>query len=310
MGASRVVVVGAGGMGALFGAILQDGGLCVTLLDVDREHVDAIVRDGLRISGYGGERVRRLGATIDPETIQAADVILFQTKGRGTTAAAHAVKRLVEGGAVCVSLQNGLGNEAAIANVVGDENVLGGLTAMAGERIAPGWVRDFSRAPTYVGEMKGGLSERAEWVAAMLSEAGLETRASADIVAEIWKKLLGNIAMSAVSGAAGLTLAACLSIPELRETSFRALDEALAVAQALGVRLDREEAVRGLEVITAPGGAGDARSSLAVDILNSRPTEVDFIYGAVIAEAEATGTPVPTLKTLASIVKGLESGYL
>ena len=90
---------------------------------------------------------------------------------------------------------------------MGGKNVLGGLTAMAGMLLAPGKVRDFSRVPSYIGEMGGGISDRATVLARALSDAGLETHASADVVRDIWKKLLGNVAMSALSGATNLTAA-------------------------------------------------------------------------------------------------------
>lgn len=306
----KVLVAGAGGMGALFGAILQDGGLDVTLFDTNPDHVNAIRNDGLAILGLGGDRVVRIAATLDAADIAEADIILFQCKAHGTRAAAQSVRHLVDKGAVCISFQNGLGNEEVIGEVVGPENVLGGLTAMAGQIIKPGTIRDFDRVPTYLGEMQGGLSPRASRLAEILSNAGLETRASGDIRREIWKKLLGNIAGSALSGTTNLTAADCLAVPALKETSYRALDEALAVARSIGYEFDRADVVRGLEMITKPGGTGDNKSSLCVDIVNRRPTEVEFIYGTVIARADENGVAVPTLKTLASIVKGLESGYL
>lgn len=305
-----IVVAGAGGMGALFGAILQDGGLTVTLLDTDEAHVAAINGQGLAITGYGGDRVVEIAATSDAASIARADAILFQCKGHATGAAAQAVRHLVEGGAVCVSFQNGLGNEEAIGEVVGIGNVLGGLTAMAGMRLGPGQIRDFSRVPTYIGELDGGVSERAADLATAFTAAGLETHACADVVREIWKKLLGNISMSALSGATNLSSADCLAVPALKATSLRALDEALAVAAAHGIDLDRAEAVAGMELISAPGGTGDNKSSLCVDLINQRPTEVDFIYGSVIAKAREKGIATPTLDTLSSIVKGIESHYM
>ncbi len=125
-----------------------------------------------------------------------------------------------------------------------------------------------------------------------------------------WKILVGNIAMSAVSGAANLTSAECLAVPELKATSLRALDEALAVAVSHGIHLDRDEAVAGVNTISKAGGTGDNKSSLCVDLQNQRPTEVDFIYGSVISKGRETGVPTPTLNTLAAIVKGLESRYM
>ncbi len=305
-----IVVAGAGGMGALFGAILQDGGLDVTLFDSNAGHVQAISKNGLSITGFGGDRVVEIAATTNAADIERADAILFQCKAHGTRDAARAVRHLVANGAVCVSFQNGLGNEEAIAHEVGEAHVLGGLTAMAGMMLGPGRIRDFSRVPSYVGEMGGGFSERAKTLASVLTHAGLETHASADIVRDIWKKLLGNIAMSAVSGATNLTAAGCLAIPELKATSLAALDEALAVAAAHGIELDREETVAGMELISQAGGTGDNKSSLCVDLLNQRPTEVDFIYGSVIAKARDKRIETPTLDALSSIVKGLESHYL
>ena len=303
----RVTIMGAGGMGALFGAILADGGLDVVLVDTDREHIDAINRDGLKIQGFGGDRRHYLCATTDAGKIERADIVLFQCKAHGTRAAAEAARRLIDDGAVAISFQNGLGNEEILADVLGEANVLGGLTTMAGCKHGPGVIQDFSRTPSWIGEMSGGVSERAQSIAAALSDAGLETSASDNIVKDIWKKLLGNIAMSAVSGITNLTSAEALAVPELKRTSIEALDEALAVAAAAGIEIDRDAALSGLETISVKGGTGDNKSSLCVDLLNGRPTEVDVIYGSVIEKGETLGIPTPTLNVLASLVKGLES---
>ena len=305
----RVVIVGAGGMGALFGAIFQAGGIEVSLVDTDRDHVDAIRRDGLRITGFAGDRVVRIPVTENAADIRETDVVLFQCKAHGTLDAARSARHLVESGAICVSFQNGLGNEEALAGILGPESVLGGLTTMGGYKTGPGRIRDFARVPTYLGEMRDGLSSRSVALAAAFTAAGLPTHASADIVLDIWKKLLGNIAMSAVSGLAGLTLSEARAVPELAATCVRALDEALAVAAGRGIAIDRDDALNGLDTITRPGGTGENRSSLAVDILNRRETEVDVIYGTVIAHGRELGIATPTLETLASLVKGVESGF-
>jgi 2-dehydropantoate 2-reductase len=305
-----IVIAGAGGMGALFGAILHEGGLPVTLFDSNDEHVEAISKNGLSITGFGGDRVVNVPATSNAADIEHADAILFQCKGHSTREAARAVGHLVDRGAVCVSFQNGLGNEEAIADEVGGVNVLGGLTAMAGMMLGPGKIRDFSRVPSYIGEMTGGITSRTTALATALTHAGLETHASADVIHEIWKKLLGNVAMSAVSGATNLTAAGCLGVPALKTTCLRALDEALAVASAHGIMFDRDDVMAGMELISQPGGTGDNKSSLCVDLLNKRPSEVDFIYGSVIAKAREKGITTPTLDTLSSIVKGIESHYL
>ena len=182
-----VVIIGAGGMGALFGSILQAGGLNVVLQDANLEHVEAIRREGLQIKGFGGDRKIKITAISDPSQIQSADLLLFQCKGNASREAAQRVKHLTQQGAVCISFQNGLGNEEGIAEQVGPENVLGGLTTMAGFMTGPGQIQDFSRVPSYIGEMECVISERSLSIAGKLSKAGLETHAVQNIQLEIWK---------------------------------------------------------------------------------------------------------------------------
>jgi len=304
-----VVIIGAGGMGALFGSILQAGGLNVVLQDANLEHVETIRREGLHIKGFGGDRKVKITAISDPSQIQSADLLLFQCKGNASRDAAKQVKHLTRQGAVCISFQNGLGNEEVIAEEVGPKNVLGGLTTMAGFMTGPGQIQDFSRVPSYIGEMECVISERSLSIAGKLSKAGLETHAVQNIQLEIWKKLLGNISMSALSGLTNLKVAPMMAIPELRSVSFQAMEEALSVGLGLGLPLERDAVIEGMEMISQPGGTGDNKSSLCVDLLNQRRSEVDFIYGNVIEIGESKGIPTPTLKTLHALVKGVESHF-
>ena len=307
-----VVIVGGGAMGGLFGGLLAEGGLDVTLLDTWLEHIQAISEHGLRIVGYGGDRVVRVKATTDAAGIEAADVVLFQCKAFANQEAAHSVKHLFTGPTAAVSFQNGLGNEASLARVLGADCVLGGLTAQAGLVEAPGVVRNFGDLPSYIGEMAGGVSERAAAIAEAFSGHGLPTRASADIEREMWKKLLGNVGLSAVSGATDLRSVDIMAVPELRATVIRAIDEAAAVARACGIDLNAGEAREVLMKLADPdgGGTGTSKSSLCADLANRRPTEVDYIYGPVARLGREHGVPTPTIDTLIGIVKGLESRNL
>ncbi len=308
----KVVVVGAGAMGGLFGGLLAAGGLDVTLVDVARAHVEMIRTNGLRIVGYGGDRSVRVAATTEAGEVTHADVVLFQCKGHATQAAAESVKHLFGGSAVAISFQNGLGNEETIARVLGAAHVLGGLTAQAGLVEAPGVVRNFGELPTLIGELQGGLSERAVTIAAAFTRHGMPVTASADIKRDKWKKLLGNVGLSAISGATDLASVAIMAVPELRAVVFAAVEEAANVARAAGIDLDADEAREVLMRITDPagGGTGTAKSSLRADIANCRRTEVDSIYGSVARLGRAHGVATPTIDTLIGIVKGLESQYL
>jgi len=307
-----VVIVGGGAMGGLFGGLLSEGGLDVTLLDTWHQHVKAIREKGLSIVGYGGDRVIPIKATTNGGDIEASDIVLFQCKASANEAAAKSVRHLFTGTTVAVSFQNGLGNEEELAQVLGEGAVLGGLTAQAGLVEAAGVVRNFGDLPTYLGEMTGGISERVSTIADAFSRHGLPTHASADIRRDMWKKLLGNVGLSAISGATDLRSVDIMAVPELQATVLRAVDEAAQVARACGIDLDVEEAREVLLKLTDPsgGGTGTSKSSLCADLAHRRPTEVDYIYGSVARLGRRHGVPTPTLDTLIGIVKGLESHYL
>lgn len=308
----RVVIVGGGAMGGLFGGLLAEGGLDVTIVDTWREHVAAINRNGLRLTGYGGDRAIAVRATSEPGSVGSADVVLFQCKAFANQAAARSVQHLFDGRSVAITFQNGLGNEEALAAVLGEENVLGGLTAQAGLVIEPGVVRSFGDLPTYVGELGGGLSDRAASIADAFTRHNLPTRASADIKREKWKKLLGNVALGAISAVTDLTSAEIVAVPELRASVLRALDEAAAVARACGIALDDAEKREVFDKLTNPsgGGTGSSKSSMAADIAHRRRTEIDTIHGSVARLGRGHGVPTPTIDTMIAMVRALESRYL
>ena len=304
----RVVVVGAGAMGSLFGGLLTEGGLDVTLVDIWREHVDAINANGLKMVGHGGDRIIPATATSDPSTIDGADVAFFQCKAIYNADAAASVKHLFDNDrTVAISFQNGLGNEEEIERILGAGKVLGGLTAQGANIEAPGVVRNHAELPSFIGEMKGGVSGRTRALASALSAHGLPTEASENIRHDIWKKLMANIGVSGTSAAPNLTLGGIVRVPELEAIAYRAIDEALAVAKAENIELDPDGAREVFHQITS--GTPGNKSSLCVDVVNERPSEVDYIYGAVIKLGAKHGIDTPVLQTISAVIKGLQSHY-
>jgi 2-dehydropantoate 2-reductase len=266
----------------------------------------------LRISGVGGDRAIPVKATANASEIEGADVVLFQCKSFANAAAAQSVKHLFKGATAAITFQNGLSNEATLESVLGKGAVLGGLTAQAGLVEAAGVVRNFGNLPTHIGEMAGGLSERAVAIAGAFSRHGLPATATADIKREKWKKLLGNVALGAISAVTDFRSFEIMRVPELRETVFRLIDEAAAVAKAEGVALDVPEAREVLMklVDTSGGGTGTSKSSMREDIIRRRQTEIDTIHGAVAGLARKHGIATPTLDAMVALVKGLQGQYL
>ena len=303
---TRLYVVGAGAMGCLFGGLLAEGGLDVTLVDPWQEHVDAINGNGLRIVGFGGDRDVSVRAVTSPAGLPVADIVFVQCKSYCTEAAIESASGAVGTGTVVISFQNGLGNEELLASVVGEDKVLGGLTAQGASIDAPGTVRNYAELPTWIGEMSGGVSERTSGLARLLSEHGLPTSASENIRLDMWKKLMANVGVSAASGIANLRIKHLMRVPQMRETVYAAISEAAEVARAIGFDLDPVEAREVLEKVSGPGGTGDNKPSLYVDLLLGRPTEIDFINGAIVELGLRHGIPTPVNATLVSAVKALE----
>ncbi|MEE8592325.1 MAG: 2-dehydropantoate 2-reductase [Spirochaetia bacterium] len=305
----KVAVLGAGAMGSLFGGLLAEGDLEVALIDVWQDHIDEIKRKGLKITGEGGDRYVNLDASTDPVEIGEVDVVLVQTKSRHTEEAVQGARSLFGDNTVAISFQNGLGNEDVIAETVGRDNVLGGVTAQGSVLIEPGVIRNAGNLPSHIGELKGGISDRVERIAEVFTAAGLETVASKDIMKDIWKKLMANIGINAMSALCNFRVGEIFDVPETKETILEAVDEAARVAEAAGVTIDANETKELLFKITGKGGTGSNRSGMLVDVLNKKRTEIDFINGAVVTLGKKFGIPTPVNKTLTAAVKGLERNF-
>ena len=308
----HVVVLGAGAMGSLFGGLVAEGGLDVTLVDPWQEHIDSIREHGLKMVGFGGDRHISVNATTDPSTIESADIVFVQCKANFNAAAAESVRHLFAAGGetVAISFQNGLGNEEELAEYFGEDRVLGGLTAQGASIESPGVVRNHAELPSYIGEMSGGLSDRTRTIADLLSGANLPTEASENIRLDIWRKLMANIAISAVSGITGLNIGEIFNNHFGDDVSYAALDEAIAVAKAVGTDLSPDDAREILGKIAGPNGTPQNKSSLRVDIENERPSEIDYINGAVVRLAKEHNIAVPVNETLVTLVHAIQSRYL
>ncbi|MFY8153571.1 MAG: ketopantoate reductase family protein, partial [Hyphomicrobiales bacterium] len=117
--------------------------------------------------------------------------------------------------------------------------------------------------------------------------------------------LMLNVAMSATSGLTGLTIGGVAGLPPLAVVARRAMDEAAAVAQACGVDLPPETRYRVFDGIVASGAARN-KTSMRRDIEAGRSSEVEAIYGSVIARGRAQGVATPTLEAFAALMLGLE----
>ena len=300
----KVAVVGAGGIGSVFGGRLAAAGHDVCLVHRRTPVVEAIQRDGLHLTSASGDEHIRLSATVDTAQVGPVDLVLVATKAFDTRKAAAAARPLVGSNTLVLSLQNGLGNLETIASVLGAERSLLGMTYLGAAVNGPGHVVHTAVGPTFIGEPDGSLSQRVQDLAQMFSAAGLPTQATDRLWDLVWGKLLINAALNATCALTGAGGEAALGSPATAEWLALVAEETARVASAAGVKLpyaDPAERVR-----QHCRDVGPAKPSMLQDMERNRPTEIDAINGAVVREGQRLGVPTPYNQALLLLVKGRE----
>jgi 2-dehydropantoate 2-reductase len=302
----KVCVVGAGALGSTIGGTLAAGGCEVWLVDSYQAHVDAINQFGLRMQEGETERTVNVGAATSADGIGPADLVIVLVKSFHTRQAVEGAAGAIGPDTAVMSLQNGLGHEDIIAEVVGRGRVLAGKTYVGGVFVGPGRVRSgVAGKETVIGELDGGSTDRVRRIDACMNAAGLLTEVSPNIMGTMWDKLLINVAGGALTAITRLTYGGLYSLPVLDECGLAAIAEGMAVARANGVELSIREPREAWE--KARAGLGEAfKTSMLQSIEKGQPTEVDFIHGSVVRWGERAGVPTPVNSTLVACVKGIE----
>jgi 2-dehydropantoate 2-reductase len=293
----RFLIVGAGGVGGVFGGELSRAGHDVTMF-ARGEHRDAIRRNGLTVRVPESEFVARVTATDDVAQLPEVDVAVIAVKSYSLADVTPVVRAAAERGANVVPLLNGVtAADDLIAGGVPRANVLGGLARISAVKSAPGVVERLSSFNSMVvGELGGGLSERASAIAAAFLSAGIDARASATMPVELWQKYIFITAMAAVCGLARTSIGPVRDAPGGRRLIERAVGEVVAVARTRGVPLPEDEAPRTCAYIMDALPAG-MKPSFLLDLESGGPTELETLSGAVARFAADAGIECPVHET-------------
>jgi 2-dehydropantoate 2-reductase len=310
----KVCVLGAGALGCAMGGVLTEAGHEVWLINRNAAQVDAMMQRGLVLRTDGVDRTVRVRAVTSAAGVDSAsgpaDLLIVLVKSFHTEEAMHSAVSLVGPQTVVLSLQNGLGHEDVLAEIVGRDKLLAGKTYVGGTQLAPGHVIAGTRQKlTVIGELDGTVSARAEAVAAAFNAAGLDTTVSDNIMGTIWDKLLVNVATGALSGITRLPYGELYQVPALEACAVAAVTEAMAVARACGVRLSITEPVEAWR----RAGAGlpfEFKNSMLQSLEKGSVTEIDYINAAVVVQGLRHGVPTPVNQTLVAAIKGLEKSAL
>jgi 2-dehydropantoate 2-reductase len=299
----KILVMGAGAVGAYFGARMRAAGEDVVLC-ARGENLRAIRERGLDITSIRGDLRIDVTATDTPRDFAPYDLILFCVKAYDTDTAAQAIAgRLNPGGAI-LTLQNGVENEAKLAAIFGRDAVMGGNARVGVEMVAPGKIVHVSTGHIDFGELDGCETDRVRKIAEMFQRAGILGQISADIMTARWDKLIWNGAVNTVATLTRRRVGEILDDSEGMKLLRALMQEIIDVARAEGAKIsdDRIDAY----IAHSQKNLRALKTSTQQDLERGKSLEYEALSGAVVRAARRHGISVPAVEAVYTLLRLLD----
>jgi 2-dehydropantoate 2-reductase len=295
----EIAIVGAGATGAWLAATLAQAGTPVALV-ARGASIAAIRRNGIRIDGPDGRTLTAWPAAVVAEGDPAprVGIAIFLVKSYDTAAAAAWLPRLLGDDGLAVSLQNGIENEAVLAETVGAGRVVAGSLYIGVQRTAPGVVAATTGARIVMGTDRAAAQPAVAALAETFRRAGIDCAIEPAMLRAKWQKFLFNCGLNPLTALSGRRLGAIMADPDGAALFAALVDEAYAAGRAAGAPID--EAVR--EAVMAHARRTDISSSMAEDLAAGRPLESDAFGGTVRRLAARHGLATPTTDAIARLL--------
>jgi len=296
MSFNKIIVLGAGAIGSIYGALLSKKN-DVTLIG-NKAHMDAVNSKGLSISGDINETFY-LKAETEIRGIPENTLIILTTKAYDSAKAIKPIKKLLKKDTVVLVLQNGLGNEEGVKRAAGDKaKILRGVTAMAAEFFEPG------KTGFWSGETIIEQNEVAEEICEILTKCMLETRLFNDINMEVWNKLVVNCVVNPLSALFHVRNCELVS-DSLKTVRHRIVRECVEVGKAEGMTFPKDLEKKVDEKISSYANF----SSMYQDVMKGKKTEIDFLNGKVVELGRKHSIPTPMNETLVCLIRFMEEKH-
>ncbi len=309
----KILVMGAGAIGAFYGARLQRAGDEVYFC-ARGEHLRMLKEHGLEFTSLderaSSDREFRLPvkASSDPLEFAPYELILFCVKSQDTISAAkQLVGCLAEGGAV-LTLQNGVENEALLCEIFPRDQVMGGNARVGAEITAPGKLLHTVGGNAEIGELDGRKTPRAERIAESFRRAGVLGELTQDLRTLRWHKLMGNNGTNTVCTLGRCSVGAALADPEGVALVRQLFIETIRVGRAEGAKLTEDQADILLKQMQKYPNMKSTRPSTLQDYEKCKRLEYDAITGAILRAAKRHGIAVPATETVHALLKLLDAG--
>jgi len=299
----KILVMGAGAVGAYFGARMRASGEDVVLC-ARGENLRAIRERGLEIASIRGDLRIEITATDTPRDFAPYDLILFCVKAYDTEAAAEAISGCLRPGGAILTLQNGVENESKLAAIFGRDAVMGGNARVGVEMVAPGKIVHLSTGQIDFGELDGRETERVKAIAEVFRHAGILGQVSADIMTARWDKLIWNGALNTVTTLTRRRVGEILDDPEGLELLRTMMREIVTVARAEGAHIsdDRIDAY----IAHSHKNLRALKTSTQQDLERGKSLEYEALSGAVVRAASRHGLKVPAVEIVYTLLRLLD----
>ncbi|PKN72766.1 MAG: 2-dehydropantoate 2-reductase [Deltaproteobacteria bacterium HGW-Deltaproteobacteria-10] len=301
----KFVIMGTGGIGGYYGALLSRSGQDVTFI-ARGAHLQAIREKGLIIKSVHGDFiVFPAQATDIPADAGIADVILFATKTYQTDEAAFLIKPLVGPDTAVISFQNGIDSADRIGAVVGMEHMLGGATWCSVALEAPGVIGQYSQFRRIaLGEFTGEKTQRLQAVHDAFNTAGFTMETAENILKVLWTKFAFIAPVMLMGSLTRMTFGDYRHVPEARAVLTEAINEVAALAKAGGVALDADVADKTLAFIDS--GEPGIKPSMQRDVESGRPSELESMIGVAVRLGIKYNVPTPVMRFAYAMLKPRE----
>lgn len=301
----RFAILGSGAVGGYYGAKLARAGQDVTFI-ARGAHLEAIRARGLEIrSPHLGDFLVRAAAESDTHKVGPVDVVIVAVKTYDNADALPRIRPLLGPGTCVLSLQNGVDSVDDMAQIAGEDAVIGGTTYIATALAAPGLIEHTGTYRRIVlGEVFGALprlSDRVRQIKDALLEADIQAEAVEDGRVPIWEKFIFLVPLAGFTGATRLPIGPVWKDPYTRSRFLANCLEIETLARAEGVKVSADTVTRISAYIE--GIPETMRSSLLIDLSQGEPIEVEALQGSVVRRAERAGVPVPITETLYAVLK-------
>jgi len=300
----KVLVLGAGAVGLSVAAKLSR--VCEVHAVTRKKSADAIRAGGFTLTGIWGEDTYRFSVSDTVPADARYDYAIVTSKSRDTDAICREFAATLKG-TETVSLQNGIGNEEIIGTYT--DRVIGGMIITGFERAGDAAVHvSVDGGPAKLGRFPAGLDEPVKGLVALMQKAGIRVEGSPAIRSDLWVKTLYNCALNPLGAIMGVPYGK-LAHPAAWKIVESIVREGFLVVEAEGVKLPcktADEYLRYLHDTQLPATAAH-HSSMLQDLGRGRPTEIDFLNGAIVAKGALHKIPTPVNACIVSLVKFRES---